>query len=410
MPVSIETQANLDARRACVAQLYGLGLSQAQVDEELGVHSGTSWNDIRRLKLPAHEKRSASDRFERMFERFAVFSAIADVSHDQRKVVADSHHGPYALVQLAIILENALELPSVWSRLGEEEALYKKMMSAGRHEPLWCYKLLETVFGPRHLVHDLYETRRTYLADVARGRASVPESTDAVFEALSARLANAARENMWPDWPEPECVEAMVRSALALLEDREVNVIERRYRDGEAIDSIARGHAVSRERIRQIEAQVLRKLRHPSRRETLNPLWEPVPLSWDATVGARARLEIIEHGIEALFTAHVKRAVIAGLSEGVDADTVDALCRTVDEFELSVRSAICLQNANIKFVWELVVKTEEDLLRNKNFGRSSLRDVKGALAQVPAGGTPLTLGMSPSDPNIVAAKKHRPRD
>jgi DNA-directed RNA polymerase subunit alpha len=56
------------------------------------------------------------------------------------------------------------------------------------------------------------------------------------------------------------------------------------------------------------------------------------------------------------------------------------LFRSVDELELSVRSANCLQNANITLIGELVQKTEQDMLKTKNFGRKSLKEIKEILA------------------------------
>jgi DNA-directed RNA polymerase subunit alpha len=64
------------------------------------------------------------------------------------------------------------------------------------------------------------------------------------------------------------------------------------------------------------------------------------------------------------------------------------LWRTVDELELSVRSANCLQNANIKYIGELVQKTESEMLKTKNFGRKSLKEIKEILADMG-----LSLGM-----------------
>jgi DNA-directed RNA polymerase subunit alpha len=64
------------------------------------------------------------------------------------------------------------------------------------------------------------------------------------------------------------------------------------------------------------------------------------------------------------------------------------LYRSVDELELSVRSANCLQNANIKLIGELVQRTEAEMLKTKNFGRKSLREIKDILAMMG-----LTLGM-----------------
>ena len=64
------------------------------------------------------------------------------------------------------------------------------------------------------------------------------------------------------------------------------------------------------------------------------------------------------------------------------------LWRTVDELELSVRSANCLQNANIKYIGELVQKTESEMLKTKNFGRKSLKEIKEILAEM---GLPLGM-------------------
>lgn len=61
------------------------------------------------------------------------------------------------------------------------------------------------------------------------------------------------------------------------------------------------------------------------------------------------------------------------------------LLRPVSELELSVRSANCLQNANIKYIYELVSKTEGEMLRTKNFGRKSLNEIKEILAAMGLG-------------------------
>ena len=64
------------------------------------------------------------------------------------------------------------------------------------------------------------------------------------------------------------------------------------------------------------------------------------------------------------------------------------LFRSVDELELSVRSANCLQNANIQLIGELVQRTEAEMLKTKNFGRKSLKEIKEILAEMG-----LSLGM-----------------
>ena len=66
----------------------------------------------------------------------------------------------------------------------------------------------------------------------------------------------------------------------------------------------------------------------------------------------------------------------------------DNLFRRIDELELSVRSANCLENADIKYIGELVQRTEAEMLRTKNFGRKSLNEIKEILT-----GMGLSLGI-----------------
>lgn len=58
------------------------------------------------------------------------------------------------------------------------------------------------------------------------------------------------------------------------------------------------------------------------------------------------------------------------------------LYRSVEELELSVRSANCLKNADIHKIYQLVSKTEAEMLKTKNFGRKSLNEIKEVLAEM----------------------------
>jgi DNA-directed RNA polymerase subunit alpha len=73
-------------------------------------------------------------------------------------------------------------------------------------------------------------------------------------------------------------------------------------------------------------------------------------------------------------------------------DLYEKLDRSVDELELSVRSANCLQNAGIRYIGELVTRTEMDMLKTKNFGRKSLNEIKDILSTMD-----LHLGMKADD-------------
>jgi DNA-directed RNA polymerase subunit alpha len=60
----------------------------------------------------------------------------------------------------------------------------------------------------------------------------------------------------------------------------------------------------------------------------------------------------------------------------------DNLFRSVDELEFSVRSQNCLQNADIKYIGELVQKSEQEMLKTKNFGHKSLNEIKEILREM----------------------------
>jgi DNA-directed RNA polymerase subunit alpha len=64
------------------------------------------------------------------------------------------------------------------------------------------------------------------------------------------------------------------------------------------------------------------------------------------------------------------------------------LNQPVEDLELSVRSANCLKNADINFIGELCQKTDQEMLKTKNFGRKSLNEIKALLAE-----RDLTLGL-----------------
>ena len=82
----------------------------------------------------------------------------------------------------------------------------------------------------------------------------------------------------------------------------------------------------------------------------------------------------------------------------------DHLLRSVDELEFSVRSQNCLQNADIKYIGELVQKSEQEMLRTKNFGHKSLNEIKEILREMG-----LELGMKvehfPTREEIEARKR-----
>jgi DNA-directed RNA polymerase subunit alpha len=83
------------------------------------------------------------------------------------------------------------------------------------------------------------------------------------------------------------------------------------------------------------------------------------------------------------------------------------LFRSVDDLELSVRSANCLKNANIRYIGELVVRSEAEMLKTKNFGRKSLNEIKEILVEMGLGLGMKIEGWPPPgwDPNVPPPAK-----
>ena len=90
-----------------------------------------------------------------------------------------------------------------------------------------------------------------------------------------------------------------------------------------------------------------------------------------------------------IFITFEEEEDLESLREQDDKESLNEnLFRSVDELELSVRSANCLKHANIKLIGDLVQKTEAEILATKNFGRKSLNEIKELLT-----GMGLNLGM-----------------
>jgi DNA-directed RNA polymerase subunit alpha len=78
------------------------------------------------------------------------------------------------------------------------------------------------------------------------------------------------------------------------------------------------------------------------------------------------------------FVEAIANPSVLEISDGVSEETImlrKLLNSTIDEMELSVRSFNCLQAAGIKYIYELVNKEENQMLKYKNFGRKSLTEL-----------------------------------
>ncbi len=116
---------------------------------------------------------------------------------------------------------------------------------------------------------------------------------------------------------------------------------------------------------------------------------------------------IMRHHLD-VFVESDSRRVSFDRASGGDGDANTAQLRkllnmSVNEIELSVRAANCLNNANITTVGQLAMKTEAEMLKYRNFGKKSLNEIKEKLVQ-----HGLSLGMQ-FDSKLLSAPGSSPR-
>jgi DNA-directed RNA polymerase subunit alpha len=115
-------------------------------------------------------------------------------------------------------------------------------------------------------------------------------------------------------------------------------------------------------------------------------VWTDGSLSPEEAVAQASK--ILKDQLTIFITFEEEEEMEVSGDEGGKKGLNENLFRSVDELELSVRSANCLKHANIKLIGDLVQKTEAEILATKNFGRKSLNEIKEILAEMG-----LSLGM-----------------
>lgn len=106
-------------------------------------------------------------------------------------------------------------------------------------------------------------------------------------------------------------------------------------------------------------------------------VWTNGSLLPEEAITNAARI-LIEHF--SIFVAMEEQAEeVQALPDGLDPDMQELLSRSVSDLELSVRSANCLQGAQIRTIGELVQKNEADMLQYRNFGKKSLDEIRAVL-------------------------------
>ncbi len=109
-------------------------------------------------------------------------------------------------------------------------------------------------------------------------------------------------------------------------------------------------------------------------------------LSYATQIGI-LHFKVFQDYFEEYFEQHAKKHLVTFTSDEIEANTdrdtlMAKLVLKINEIELSVRSTNCLSLANIETIGELVIMTEPEMLKFRNFGRKSLYEIKAKLEEM----------------------------
>ena len=163
--------------------------------------------------------------------------------------------------------------------------------------------------------------------------------------------------------------------ALSTLTEREALFIDGYYRKNYTYSAMALQHNLSDARIQQIVGKAIRKLRHPARSCYL--IYGKEYLE----VQSNVKQEIKELENKLITLKSLNAVLSEEIQKQLEEHEITIPCEemTISDLVLTIRSYNCLKRAGIKTVADLISKTEEDMMKVRNLGRKSLKEIKEKL-------------------------------
>ena len=158
------------------------------------------------------------------------------------------------------------------------------------------------------------------------------------------------------EYPRPADFDGSLEYVLHSLTERERRVLGFRYKDSLTFEEIGKRECVTRERIRQICAKALRKLRHPD------------------------RLNFLKYGVSGVVVRKNESARKAALASLPKPDIPESDI-PLEELDLSVRSYSCLKRAGINTLREIAEMTFDELCHVRNLGKKSIGEISCMLTR-----------------------------
>ena len=168
---------------------------------------------------------------------------------------------------------------------------------------------------------------------------------------------------------------------LSTLTEREQKVIQLRFVDGLSLKDTGKAFNVTQERIRQVEAKALRKLRHPSRVNIIKEGLTAVKAKEEAKGRLVRATEELNVEIEKVRkeTKLLQEIMATGRPTAEAEAVIREHCKNwnvgIENMDLSVRAYNCLKRAGFNKVCDLAGMTREKFTKIRNFGRKSMEEV-----------------------------------
>ena len=167
--------------------------------------------------------------------------------------------------------------------------------------------------------------------------------------------------------PTPPDLDGTLKYILASLSQREQGIVELRYREKQTLEIIGQTYGIGRERVRQILARTLRRLRHPLRKQMLIQ-------GMNAYHDAKAK-KSFEEGIREGYHRCQYEIEVQKAAEKASIINTDVLHMTLEEMQLSVRSYNALYRAGYTKMADIVSAGPEQVKRSRNLGKKSFEEI-----------------------------------
>lgn len=169
-------------------------------------------------------------------------------------------------------------------------------------------------------------------------------------------------------------INASIEYVLYTLSDRERKILKNRFVDLMTLEQTGKLFGVTRDRIRQIEAKAIRKLRHPSRAKYfkygVSGIIENIRMDY------YNKFSELEGKLIELCKLNVKTADEVIQEKEIRKKFAPT---SIEQMDLSVRSYNCLKRVGIGTLQQLAQLSYDDLIRIRNLGRRSVDEIIGKL-------------------------------